>query len=115
MVNPSLTVIPFNSEMRAALLFQYGFAYNSRFHNVREYYDDYVNSVRTAINAAFSRNSQADAIADLRAQHELASRLRDRARQFYWWNPSEIDAHAVGASAGEEFRRLAASEGMDNE
>jgi hypothetical protein len=113
--NPSLTVIPFNSETRAALLFAYGFAYNSRFHNALEYYDDHVNSVRSTINAAFSRGSQPDAIADLRARHEVASRLRDRARQFYWWNPIEIDAHAVGESAGEAYRRLVESERTHDE
>jgi hypothetical protein len=115
MTNPSLTVIPFNSEMRAALLFQYGFAHNSRFHNAIEYHDDQLNSVRSTINAALSRDSQPDGIADLRARYELTSRLRDRARQFYWWNPTEIDAHAVTASAGDELRRLAASEGTHDE
>ena len=115
MTNPSLTVIPFESELRAVLLFQYGFAHNSRFHNVHEYYDDEVNSVRSTINAALSRGSQPDAIADLRTRHELALRLRDRARQFYWWNPSEIDAHAVSASAEQEFRRLVESEGTHDE
>jgi hypothetical protein len=113
--NPSLTVVPFDSELRAALLFQYGFAYNSRFHNTLEYYEDRLNSVRSTMNDALSRGPEHDAIADLRAQHELAARLRDRAREFYWWNPCEIDAHAVGASVREEFLRLDASERTHDE
>ena len=112
--NPSLTVIPLDSEIRPVLLFQYGFAYNSRFHNAREYHDDQVNSFRSTINAALLRGLTPDAIADLKARHEVALRLRDRARQFYWWNPTEIDAHAVVEHAA-DVRRLGESERTDDE
>lgn len=108
--NPTFTVLPFKPDIPNAILFRYGFQHNSSFHNATDYSEDHLNSVKTAINAAIANKSGANLLAELKAKYQLAVRLRDRAREFYWWNPCEIDAHATTERFMEELKKKSLSD-----
>jgi hypothetical protein len=96
--NPSLSVM-LRPIVRDAILYNYGFSWNSKFHNAREYFTDKFGEVKSAINSALAGNESADTLKRLKRQYVQCTNLKDRANQFYWWNPCEIDAHEVGEAA----------------
>jgi hypothetical protein len=108
LANPPLTVAALAPEMQSALLFQYGFTHNSAFHNATTREEENLNAARAAFNDGLAGRADADALDRLKAGHDLALRRVERARLFYWWNPTEIDAHAVSDRAALEFERARA-------
>jgi hypothetical protein len=106
LANPAIYFINENPENNAPL-FQYGFKWNSRFHNARTEIQKQISTIYAQINELIAIKDrtpeQGERLYSLRNEHKLLQKLHMRAKLFYDWNPCETDAHLAEAIVASEI------------
>lgn len=90
------------SEREAAILFRYGFAQNSFWHNTNDFAEnDFEQAKRLFNRATISANQEI--IMKAVKKLKISECLLRRTRRLYWWNPCEAHAHDSSESTMEAF------------
>jgi hypothetical protein len=101
-------------------LFYYGAANNSEIHNIREFYEYQLNESQKKFNkvlrSKLTGNQKKNALLEAKLNVENASKLVERSRRFYHWNPAEIDAHQfTERHTGDIFQALVDKKNSQND
>jgi hypothetical protein len=87
------------------ILWQHGFKVNSSHHNYREKMDWLLNEKKKSVNNGLA-NAPAEQKKTMLRELRTRQKLFERAKLFYVFNPTEIDAHAVEGLVRQELREL---------
>ena len=102
---PMVSLAGSGSLREAAVLFNYGFKHNSRWHNITERAQFDFNELKRSFNSS-AKSRDVEAIRASAEKLKIGEYFSRRSQRLYWWNPCEISAHGATDGIGERMAEM---------